>query len=75
MWWGTCGRGRVNEGDEGEGIRLKQNNEISCNYFKWGGEGVQGKDCGSNLTSVQCEPIENYHNESPLYPNIYPNFL
>jgi hypothetical protein len=50
----TCCRGKVNGRDEGEGIWLmgfiyiyiyiymKYNDEISCNYFKWGREWVAG---------------------------------
>jgi hypothetical protein len=59
--------GMVNK-DEGEGIWLmtsytKQNNETSCNYFKWGREGeIVG---GGNLTNVQCKSIWNCHNEFP----------
>jgi hypothetical protein len=47
----TCGRGRVNEGDESEGIWLMdfiylylytymKLQETSCNCFKWDGEGL-----------------------------------
>jgi hypothetical protein len=32
-----------------------------------GGGGVKGRDGGGELTDVQCEPIRNCHNESPLY--------
>jgi hypothetical protein len=45
--WGTCGRGRGNGGDKREGIcqwaaytYMKQNDETSCNCFKWGWKGV-----------------------------------
>jgi hypothetical protein len=60
----------VNEGDEGEGIwlmdftylhEIEQGNFLQS--FKWGGEGV-GKG-GSDLTSVQCKPVWNCHNEPP----------
>jgi hypothetical protein len=58
------GRGRVTEGDEGEGIwwmdfiylyEIEQRN--SCNCFKWIGRGVKGREGRGNLTSVQCKPI------------------
>jgi hypothetical protein len=42
----------------------KQNNETSCNCFKWGEVGVHG----GVLTNKQCKPIQNHHNESPLTP-------
>jgi hypothetical protein len=32
-----------------------------------GQEGVEGKDCGGDLTNIQCKPIWNCHNESSLY--------
>jgi hypothetical protein len=58
--------GRVNGGDEGEGtwltgfiyIYMKQNNEISCNCFKWNREEVgvgkgEGREGGGDLTNVE----------------------
>jgi hypothetical protein len=31
------------------------------------GRGLRGRDGGRDLTNVQCKPIQNYHNEFPLY--------
>jgi hypothetical protein len=48
----------------------KQNDEPSCNCFKWGGVGVaglRGRRGKGNLTNVQSEASWNCHNESPLY--------
>jgi hypothetical protein len=35
--------------------------------LRWVGRGSRQRDCGGNLTNVQCKPILNCHNESPLY--------
>jgi hypothetical protein len=36
----------------------KNPSETSCDYFKWGGEGVMGRrDGGHDLTSVKYKPI------------------
>jgi hypothetical protein len=43
---------------------MKQNKETSCNCFKWGGEGLRGRDGGS-VTNVQYKSNQNYHYESP----------
>jgi hypothetical protein len=51
VWGGsTCGRERVNEGDQGEGIWLMKciylyetEQETSCNCSKSGEEGVEGE--------------------------------
>jgi hypothetical protein len=44
---------------------IKYNDETSCICFRWGKNFAAG-DCGGNLTNVQCNPIQNWHNESPL---------
>jgi hypothetical protein len=31
---------------------MKQNKEASCNCFKWGKEGVRGRDDGGDFSSV-----------------------
>jgi hypothetical protein len=31
------------------------------------GQGLMGRDSGSDLLNVQYKPIGNFHNESPLY--------
>jgi hypothetical protein len=47
---------------------MKQNNETSCSCFQWSRErivvSVMG---GGKLTSMQCKPIQNCHNESPQW--------
>jgi hypothetical protein len=42
---------------------MKQNNENSCNCFKWGRKGVAeaGADGGGNLTNVQCKVFGIWH--------------
>jgi hypothetical protein len=40
--------------------------EIALSGILWGLLGG-GADGGDNLTNVQCKPIWNCHNESPLY--------
>jgi hypothetical protein len=59
------GRGRVNEGDQGEGIWLMDfihlygiEQRTSCNCFKWGMEGLEGEDDGGDLTNVQYVYLE-----------------
>jgi hypothetical protein len=40
--------------------KKKQNNETSCNCFKWDGkEGDWEGNGGGDLTSVQCKAIQN----------------
>jgi hypothetical protein len=34
------------------------------------GKGLKGEDGRDDLNNVQCKPIQNCHNESPLYKNI-----
>jgi hypothetical protein len=73
VWGDTCGRGRVNEGDEGEGtwlvdfIYLHEIKKSLAIAVSGAGKGLRGRDGGGNLTNVQCKPIWNCHNESPLY--------
>jgi hypothetical protein len=65
----TCvWRGKVNGGDEGEGIWLVDfiyiyeiEYETSCNCFKWSRERLQWEDGGDHLTNVQHKSIWIWH--------------
>jgi hypothetical protein len=46
---------------------MKENYEISCNFFKWGGEGLRGRDNEGITNNVQYKSNWNCHYESPLY--------
>jgi hypothetical protein len=44
---------------------MKQDEETSCNCFKWGGEGIDGTDDGGNVTNVQYKLNQSCNYESP----------
>jgi hypothetical protein len=76
------GRGRVNEGGEGEGgntvdglhihIRNRMMKPLAVALLNpWGGDcRVVGGDGGGHLTNRQCKLIHNWHSELPCTRNI-----
>jgi hypothetical protein len=45
-------------------IYLHEIEERNLLQFKWGGEGVEGRGNGGNVTNVQYKPNQNCHYES-----------